>query len=119
MLAQYEKSFTNELLPNLLKKSCLKSKIQKYPLVVQTSFNLKMILRNIYEQFNCQVPYPYLCSKSKQNQQHIFEIKKENALGIKSKKTRIRSKLNKNESRLLDLANEKGASSWLNATPLK
>ena len=40
-------------------------------------------------------------------------------LAIKSKKTRIKSKLNENEIRSLDLSSEKGGSSWSNAMPLK
>ena len=52
-------------------------------------------------------------------QQIIREIKKEKELAIKSKKNRIKSELNKNEIRSLDLASEKGASSWLNAMSLK
>ena len=38
---------------------------------------------------------------------------------IRLKKTKIKSELNKSEIRSLDLASEKGASSWLNAMTLK
>ena len=52
-------------------------------------------------------------------QQILQEIRKEKELAIKSKKTKINSELNKNDICSLDLASEKGASSWLTAMPLK
>ena len=52
-------------------------------------------------------------------QQQFKHEKKKKELGLKSEKTQIRSKMNKKQFCSLELANQKGASSWLNATPLK
>ena len=70
------------------------------------------------DQSNCRARYPYLEAELKR-QQFIQEIKKEKKLAIKSKKSRMKSKLNENEILSLGLASEKVASSWLNAMPLK
>ena len=51
-------------------------------------------------------------------QQIMQQIKKEGAC-FQIKKTKFKSELNINEICSIDLASEKGASSWLNAMPLK
>ena len=58
--------------------------------------------------------------KAELRQQHIIqETKNEKDFAINLKRTKLLTKLNKNDIRSFELASEKGASSWLNAMPLK
>ena len=49
----------------------------------------------------------------------IQEIRKELDVAIKSRKTKVKSEVNKNEICSLDFASEKEESSWFSVIPLK
>ena len=68
LLRECEKSINDELLPNLLKNLAYNPKYRDiFSLTIRrvawTSLKPMTALRNMNDQFSCQVPYPYLCPK--------------------------------------------------------
>ena len=105
-----------------VKESRLHSKIQRYFFVAVREGGLNILkpedrLKEYERSVQLSSPLSLSLPEAELKQQQI--IKKEKELAIKSKKTIIKSQLNKNEIRSPDLASEKGASSWLKAMPLK
>ena len=116
-LRECEKSINYELLPNLLKNPAYNPKYRNiFSLPIREGGLNILISNDRLNEYERSIQLSRLLSLSPPDaelkQQEIkHEIKKEKGLAIKSKKTRIKSKLDTNEIRSLDLARKKGASS--------
>ena len=124
-LNECEKSINDELLAKLLTNPNYDQKYQNIFSLPKKEGGMNIIEpEDRFKEYERSVQLSSLLSLSLpeaelKQQQIIQETKIEKELAIKSKKTKNRSALNKNEIRSLDLGCEKGASSCLNDIPLK
>ena len=125
LLKECEESINDKLLPNLLKNPPYNQKYREiFSLpIMEDGLNI-LKPEDCFKEYGRSVQLSSPLSLSLhgaklKRQQIIQEMKKEKELAIKSKKTRIKCEFYKNEIRSLYLASEKGASSSLNAMPLK